>query len=111
MSKKPTRPWTCGAPCDQFCRLPPAALRVVLHADDKKTTTTSSCWLMRTHALKAHFLRTCSRSPEQQCQERQVEELQAGIESPLKNPQATSIARLNLRFRRTGIASVRYATS
>ncbi|WP_218623355.1 hypothetical protein, partial [Xanthomonas oryzae] len=58
------------------CRLPPAALRVVLHADDKKTTTTSSCWLMRTHALKAHFLRTCSRSPEQQCQERQVEELQ-----------------------------------
>ncbi|MEJ8429188.1 hypothetical protein WKH94_04365, partial [Xanthomonas oryzae pv. oryzae] len=25
-------------------------------------------------------LRTCSRSPEQQCQERQVDELQAGIE-------------------------------
>ncbi|WP_425613119.1 hypothetical protein, partial [Xanthomonas oryzae] len=31
-------------------------------------------------------------------------------ESPLKNPKTTSIARLNLRFRRTGIASVRYAT-
>ncbi|MGX8280539.1 helix-turn-helix domain-containing protein [Xanthomonas oryzae pv. oryzae] len=28
-------------------------------------------------------LRTCSRSPEQQCQERQVDELQAGIEPSL----------------------------
>ncbi|OWB31114.1 hypothetical protein XocBAI20_07800 [Xanthomonas oryzae pv. oryzicola] len=33
------------------------------------------------------------------------------ISSPLKNPQTTSIARLHLRFRRTGIASFRYATS
>ncbi|WP_428949163.1 N-acetylmuramidase domain-containing protein [Xanthomonas oryzae pv. oryzicola] len=32
-------------------------------------------------------------------------------ESPLKNPQTTSIARLHLRFRCAGIASFRYATS
>ncbi|KOR43447.1 hypothetical protein ADT26_11570, partial [Xanthomonas oryzae] len=34
-----------------------------------------------------------------------------GKESPLKNPQTTSIARLHLRFRCAGIASFRYATS
>ncbi|WP_242628801.1 hypothetical protein [Xanthomonas oryzae] len=32
-------------------------------------------------------------------------------ESPLKNPQTTSIARLHLRYRCAGIASFRYATS
>ncbi len=38
------------------------------------------CWCV---ARCAQMLRTCSRSPEQQCQERQMDELQAGIEPSL----------------------------
>ncbi|QBG92628.1 hypothetical protein EYR26_15035 [Xanthomonas oryzae] len=36
---------------------------------------------------------------------------QGATQSPLKNPQTTSIARLHLRYRCAGIASFRYATS
>ncbi|RBE98841.1 hypothetical protein BRM91_05600 [Xanthomonas oryzae pv. oryzae] len=56
------------------------------HAGNQWLATYGDCPRYSSEAGESvvqRFLRACSRSPEQQCQERQVDELQAGIEPSL----------------------------
>ncbi|AXM13265.1 hypothetical protein BRL93_01015 [Xanthomonas oryzae pv. oryzae] len=70
-SEHPPRP-LCGERSRFVSRSKPEGARVRRRVD-----------VCKRGGLHARILRTCSRSPEQQCQERQVDELQAGIEPSL----------------------------
>ncbi len=65
------------APADLPIRPCGQALRDFMYRDRRM------CAIAHRSCAGPTALRTCSRSPEQQCQERQVDELQAGIEPSL----------------------------